>query len=85
MPSFSFVMPAYKAKFLSKAINSILKQDYNDFELIIVNDASPENLKHIVNVIQLIVLIYPEIGFYHVSNRYEQNGNDNRSNNQTLF
>lgn len=49
MPSFSFVMPAYKAKFLSKAINSILKQDYNDFELIIVNDASPENLKHIVN------------------------------------
>ena len=45
-------MPAYKARFLPKAINSILKQDYNSYELIIVNDASPENLRKIVNEFQ---------------------------------
>ena len=47
--SFSFVMPAYKSQFLSKAIESILKQTYSVFELIIINDASPESLKEIVN------------------------------------
>ncbi len=51
-PSFSFVMPAYKGKFLSKAVNSILKQEYNNFELIIVNDASPENLEDIIKEFQ---------------------------------
>ena len=46
--SFSFIMPAYKAKFLHLSIESILMQSYRDFELIIVNDASPENLKTII-------------------------------------
>ena len=44
----SFVLPAYKAKFLSQAIDSILNQSYPDFELIIVDDASPEDLQDIV-------------------------------------
>jgi glycosyltransferase involved in cell wall biosynthesis len=43
-------MPAYKVEYLAKAIDSILNQDHIDFELIIVNDASPENLKEIVNI-----------------------------------
>lgn len=42
-------MPAYKAKFLHKAIDSILKQTFYDFELVIINDASPEQIKTIVN------------------------------------
>lgn len=46
--SFSFVMPAYKSHFLSIAIESILKQTYSVFELIIINDASPDNLKETV-------------------------------------
>lgn len=44
----SFVLPAYKDKFLRFAIESILQQTYKDFELIIINDKSPYNLKEIV-------------------------------------
>lgn len=41
-------MPAYKARFLKQAIDSIMAQRYGNFELIIVDDASPENLSDIV-------------------------------------
>ncbi len=47
--SFSFVMPAYKREFIKKAIDSILAQTYQDFELIIVNDASPEDIGSVVS------------------------------------
>jgi len=47
--NFSFVMPTYKSRFLYKAIDSILKQSFQDFELIIVNDASPEDIASIVS------------------------------------
>lgn len=46
---FSVTIPAYKAKYLKECIDSILSQTYPDFELIIVNDASPEDLDTIVN------------------------------------
>lgn len=46
---FSIAIPAYKAKYLDQTIKSILEQTFEDFELIIVNDASPENLDSIVN------------------------------------
>ena len=47
-PLFSFIMPAYKRQFLAKAIEGILAQTYDDFELVVVNDASPENLREVV-------------------------------------
>ena len=54
MPSqeslFSFVLPAYKAQFLQEAVASILNQTYQNLELVIVDDASPEDLKSIVNM-----------------------------------
>lgn len=46
---YSFILPAYKSAFLQKSIESILAQSYMDFELIIVDDDSPENLVSIVN------------------------------------
>ena len=45
----SIAIPAYKVKFLSEAINSILRQTFKDFELIIVNDKSPEDITSIVS------------------------------------
>ena len=47
-PKVSFVMPAFKRAFLKEAMQSILSQNFTNFELIIVNDCSPENLEEIV-------------------------------------
>ena len=48
-PLFSFVLPAYKAQLLKEAIASILSQTYQNFEVVIVDDASPEDLEAIVS------------------------------------
>lgn len=45
---FSVTVPAYKAQFLKECIDSILVQTYQNFELIIVNDASPQDLDSII-------------------------------------
>ena len=45
---FSVTIPAYKSKYLEECISSVLSQSYQNFELIIVNDASPEDLNSII-------------------------------------
>lgn len=45
---FSFILPAYKVRYLNQAIKSIIDQTYQDFELVIVNDASPEDVGGVV-------------------------------------
>jgi glycosyltransferase involved in cell wall biosynthesis len=49
---FSIGIPAYKSAFLKECIQSILEQSFPDFELIIVNDASPEAVEEIVKSIE---------------------------------
>lgn len=48
MVKYSFLLPAYKKSFLHEAINSILQQTYQDFNLIILDDCSPEDLYSLV-------------------------------------
>lgn len=45
----SVVLPVYSALYLSEAIESILNQSYKNFELIIINDGSPDNSLEIMN------------------------------------
>ncbi len=45
----SVIMPAYNAeKTISKSVESVLLQSYNDFELIIVNDGSTDGTEDII-------------------------------------
>lgn len=46
---FSIAIPAYKDKFLKDAICSVIAQSYANWELIILNDASPYDIDPIVN------------------------------------
>ena len=44
MPKISIIVPVYNTEsFLSKCIDSILNQQFKDFEIILVNDGSLDN------------------------------------------
>lgn len=50
MPKASIIMPAYNmAKFIRETIDSILNQDYTDFECIIIDDGSTDATSQIVH------------------------------------
>ncbi|EKF56398.1 cell wall biosynthesis glycosyltransferase [Galbibacter marinus] len=43
-PFFSVIMPAYKVEqYIAKAVESVLNQSFENFELLIINDGSPDN------------------------------------------
>lgn len=46
---FSIIMPAYNSgKFIKESIESVISQTYENWELLVVNDASTDNTKYIV-------------------------------------
>lgn len=45
---FSITIPSFKTQFLRNAIESVISQTYSNWELIIVDDASPEDIVSIV-------------------------------------
>lgn len=51
IPTLSIVMPVFNvAPFLDTAIQSVLMQDFQDFELIIVDDASTDNGRQVIEM-----------------------------------
>ncbi len=48
-PLISITVPAYKDTYLKECIESILSQTYSNYEIVIVNDASPYDLDAIVS------------------------------------
>ncbi|MFR8943201.1 MAG: glycosyltransferase family 2 protein [Bacteroides eggerthii] len=55
---YQFILPAYKRTYLKKALESILSQTYKNFEVIVIDDASPEDLKSICDEFTDIRLHY---------------------------
>ena len=50
MPFFSIILPTYnRASFLQRSISSVLNQTFTDFELIIIDDASTDNTKDVID------------------------------------
>ena len=44
MPMISVIVPVYRVeKYIHRCVDSILAQTYDDFELILVDDGSPDN------------------------------------------
>ena len=43
MPSVSVIVPVYKVeRYIRRCVDSILNQDFTDFEVILVDDGSPD-------------------------------------------
>jgi len=48
-PFFSIVIPTYnRGNYLKLAIKSILRQNYDDYEIIITDNASTDNTKEVI-------------------------------------
>lgn len=46
---YSILIPAYKADYLKEAIESVLEQDFQDYEIIVLDDCSPAPIGEIVS------------------------------------
>ena len=50
MPEVSVIIPFYTGvDWLSEAVDSVLLQTFKDYEIIVVNDGSPENMTEFLN------------------------------------
>lgn len=50
MPRFSIIIPVYNSqKYLTKCLNSVFNQSFNDYEVIVINDGSTDGSLNILN------------------------------------
>lgn len=58
MPKVSIIVPVYNVeKYIERCVKSILEQDYDNLEVIFVDDCSPD---HSVDIIKCVVQNYPK-------------------------
>lgn len=73
---FTIGLPAYKAQFFRECLESILHQTFEDFEVIILNDSSPEPIRDIVNGYSDRRIVYTEnkenVGAYHIVDNWNK-------------
>jgi glycosyltransferase involved in cell wall biosynthesis len=62
-PAVTVAIPAYKPQYLSEAIQSVLRQTFQDFEIVVVNDGSPHT-----KLIESIVESYPRVRYIYQHN-----------------
>lgn len=59
IPKISVIMPVYNGeKYLKEAIDSILKQTFSDFELLLINDGSTDSTEAIIKSYDDVRMIY---------------------------
>jgi teichuronic acid biosynthesis glycosyltransferase TuaG len=80
-PLISIIMPAYNAeRFVAKAILSVQNQTYQDWELIVVDDGSTDNMADIVKSIQVAD---KRIKYIYQENKKQGAARNNGTNNAT--
>jgi len=62
-PAVTVAIPAYKPQYLSEAIESVLRQTFQDFEIVVVNDGSPNT-----PALESIVESYPRVRYIYQEN-----------------
>jgi hypothetical protein len=76
----SIIMPTYNRKnVIEKAINSVLNQTYNDYELIIVDDGSTDGTEELIKQKYGSYLKYAKIKYF-----YQENGGVSNARNKGL-
>ncbi len=73
---YSITIPAYKAQFFEDCLDSVLSQTFNDYEVIVLNDCSPEDIRGIVQRHKCPQLRYYEnesnVGAVHVVDNWNK-------------
>ena len=65
-PKISIIVPVYKSElYLKRCIESILNQTFSDFELLLIDDGSPDNSG---NICDTLALVEPRIKVFHKNN-----------------
>ena len=73
---YSVLIPAFKSTFLRECIESVLAQSINDFEVVVLNDNSPEPIDEIINTFSDKRILYyrneKNIGAYNVVDNWNR-------------